>query len=390
MSALPPELSRINFLVTNRCNLRCVYCPQGSHPDEYHADLTAESFEEIYSFVVEHKIREASMGWYGEITMIDKWWEPIRRLLDAGVQMSTTTNGATILSSDEVATFARFKYIEWSIDTFDVRTLKAVRKKVDVRTIVHNYHLVRSYCLLHDLPLPDIRWTGVLTVDVVDQMPQFVAYAASCGVKKMNFNEVGVYGGAPRRGLSVVDQPDDSAFESAARKVDEALAACDRLGIQMSISELPRIAARRRAIASGEKYGLPLFRTSTPIADVWTHNEEVALPPGHTRDCRSPWEEFYLDPKGQVFACCTRGDVMGVAKTKAELEEVLINDKYRRLRASLETGVGLDPACANCMIKSPKPVSASAIASPEPEITPPPQVRLTPWDKVKRLWSNAA
>src|SRR5476651_1182244 len=271
MSALPSELSRINFINTNRCNLRCVYCPQGSHPDEYHADLTAESFEEIYNFVVEHKIKEAGMGYYGEITMIDDWWKPVRRLIDAGVQVSTTTNGATVLSPDEVATFARFKYIEWSIDTFDIQTLKEVRKKVDVRTIVHNYHLLRSYCVLHDVPMPDIRWTGVLTLAVAGQMPQFVAYASSCGVKNMNFNEVAVYEGAPMKGLSVVDQADDEVFEGAAKKVDEALAVAKRLGIRLSISEIPRIAARRRAIAQGEKYGQPLFHTSTPIAEIFQH-----------------------------------------------------------------------------------------------------------------------
>jgi MoaA/NifB/PqqE/SkfB family radical SAM enzyme len=383
MSTIPSEMSRINFINTNRCNLRCVYCPQGSHPDEYHADLTADSFEEIYNFVVDHKIKEAGMGYYGEITMIDNWWQPVRRMLDAGVLMSTTTNGSTVLSPDEVATFARFKYIEWSIDTYDQQTLKAVRKKVDVRTIVHNYHLVRSYCLLHDVPMPEIRWTGVLTVDVVEQMPQFVAYASSNGVKKMNFNEVAVYEGAPAKGLSVVDQADDEAFERSAKKIDEALSVCKRLGIEMTVSELTRIAARRRAIANGEKYGLPLFRTSSPVADVWTHNEEVKLPPGYTRDCRLPWEEFYLNPKGEVFVCCTRGDVMGVAKTKAELEDVLTNDKYQKLRTSLETGVDLDPACANCLIKGAKRVA------PEPEAeAPAPAERPAPW--FKRLWSKAA
>lgn len=379
MSALPSELSRINFINTNRCNLRCVYCPQGSHPDEYHADLTAESFEEIYSFVIEHKIKEAGMGYYGEITMIDDWWKPVRRLIDAGVQVSTTTNGATVLSPDEIATFARFKYIEWSIDTFDVQTLKEVRKKVDARTIVHNYHLLRSYCLLHDVPMPDIRWTGVLSLAVADQMPQFVAYASSCGVTNMNFNEIAVYEGAPMKGLSVVDQADDEVFERAAKKVDEAVAVAKRLGIRLSISELTRIASRRRAIAQGEKYGQPFFRTSTPVAETFQHSEGVALPPGHTRDCRLPWEEFYLDPKGQVFSCCVRGDVMGVAKTKAELEGVLMNENYQRLRGSLESGVDLDPACVNCMIRPPKRLAVPA-----------PVERPTPWNKIKRLWSKAA
>jgi uncharacterized radical SAM superfamily Fe-S cluster-containing enzyme len=136
------RLKRINFINTNRCNLRCVYCPQGSHPEDYHADLTPDSFEEIFAFISDHGVKEVGLGYYGEITLVDNWWKPVRRLLDAGVKVKTTTNGATLLSPDEVATFARFEYIEWSIDTHDVEILKKVRKKVDVRTIVHNFHLV--------------------------------------------------------------------------------------------------------------------------------------------------------------------------------------------------------------------------------------------------------
>lgn len=380
MNALPSDLRRINFIVTNRCNLRCVYCPQGSHPDEYHADLTSEFFDEIYQFVRDHKIEEAAVGYYGEITMIEGWWQPIRRLLDLGVQMSATTNGSTVLSADEVATFARFKAIEWSIDTHDIQILKKVRKKVDARTIVHNFHLVRGHCLLHGLPVPDLRWTGVLTVTVAETLPEFVAYAASCGVKAINFNEVGVYDGAPVKGLNVVDQ-DDAVFEAAASRVEEAVELAKTLGIYMSVAELARIQARRAAIKRGEKFGVPLYKSSTPVADIYCHSEGTLLPPGHTRACRSPWEEFYLDPKGQVFACCMRGDVMGVAKTKADLEQIYSSEGYERLRRSLETGVDLDPACANCQIKQAVP-----IAAPKIEAAAPPPTRLS---KLKRLLTGA-
>lgn len=349
------RLKRINFINTNRCNLRCVYCPQGSHPDEYHADLTPEFFEEIFAFILDHKLEEAGFGYYGELTMIDDWWKPIRRILDAGVKAIATTNGSTLLSPEEVATFARFKYIEWSIDTHDVEILKKVRKKVDVRTIVHNFHLVRAYCLLHDLPLPELAWTGVLSINVADTLPEFVAYASSCGVKTLHFNEVGIYDGAVARGLNIVDQ-EGEVFERAASQVEQAVRLAERYGIAMDLAEMPRIQARREAVRRGELFGLPLKRHSTPTAECYIHNEAAILPEGYTRACASPWEEFYLDPKGQVFACCTRGEVMGIAKTKAEIEGVLKNEKYQKLRHSLKTGVDLDSACANCLIRAAVPV----------------------------------
>lgn len=345
------DIRRINFILTNRCNLRCVYCPQGSHPESWHADLEEAFFEEIREFAVDHEVEEMAVGYYGEITMIPGWWKPVRKLLDGGFKLSATTNGALPLSPEEVATFARFKYIEWSIDTHDVKILKKVRKKVDARIIIHNFHLVRAHCLLHDLPLPELAWTGVLTYDMVHTLPEFVAYASSCGVQKLNFNEVGVYEGAPARDLNIIDQPQEK-FEQAAAYVDQAIALAERLGIRFSVQELPRITERRKA----DYRPKPLAKASTPVADIWVHSDGNALVPGQTRDCRSPWEEFYLDPKGQVFACCIRGDVMGTAKTKTELEAVLAGEKYQELRTALRTGVGLDGSCVNCPIKNAIPV----------------------------------
>ena len=89
--------------------------------------------------------------------------------------------------------------------------------------------------------------------------------------------------------------------------------------------------------------------------------------------------------KGQVFACCVRSDVMGVAKTKAELESVLVNENYQRLRKSLETGVDLDPACVSCMIRP-----AKRLDMPAPEAAPTPVEPSTPWNKIKRLWPKVA
>lgn len=364
MDPLSAQLRRINFITTNRCNVRCIYCPQGSHPDEYYADLTPEFFEEIFEFIKDGHLAEAGFGYYGEITMIEGWWKPVRRLIDSGILVSATTNGSTLLSPDEVATFARFKYIEWRIDTHDVDILKHIRKKVDVRTIVHNFHLVRSYCLLHDLPLPDLAWTGVLTIDVAETLPQFVAYASSCGAKTLNFNEVGIYDGAPIKGLNIIEQ-DDATFERAAESVRKAIELGEKFGIKMHIAEWPRIKAKRLAIKEGREFSPMVVTTSTPVAEVRVHTEGNELPPGYTRSCSSPWDEFYLDPKGQVFACCVRGDVMGIAKSRDELKAVLENDKYRALRKSLMTGIDLDNACANCILRPVVPVQGALNAERE-------------------------
>src|SRR5579862_5701222 len=70
----PTHINRIHLNLTNRCNLRCVYCPQGSHADDYHADHDEASFGEVVDFIQAHGITSVYLGYYGELTMIDGWW----------------------------------------------------------------------------------------------------------------------------------------------------------------------------------------------------------------------------------------------------------------------------------------------------------------------------
>ena len=341
---VPPK--RINFILTNQCNLRCVYCPEGSHPEDYYAELSDESFEEIVSFVRENGVREVGMAYYGELTMVRDWWKKARQLLDLGVALTATTNGHLPLSADEISTFARFKYIEYSIDSHDEETVRKVRKKTSVARIVHNFHLVRAYCLQHNLTPPDLVWTGVLTHHIVHQLPGFVAFAASNGVQRINFNEVAIYEGAVENGLNVVDMQIGD-FEAAVASIEAAMNLAKVHNIQLNVGELPRIRARQDHL----DLNAALVARDTVIAPTLNHTEGDTVPAGYTRDCGAPWNELYLDPKGRVFACCNRGDVMGIAKTSAQIKSVFSNSKYQELRRSLATGVNLDPACATCAIR---------------------------------------
>ena len=69
-----PRPKRINFIRANRCNLRCTYCPEGSHPDSYYADLENTSFEEITK-------RKKSVAWI----------DSRRRLLQLGLEAVPNT-----------------------------------------------------------------------------------------------------------------------------------------------------------------------------------------------------------------------------------------------------------------------------------------------------------
>ncbi|MCP5043032.1 MAG: hypothetical protein GY944_18565, partial [bacterium] len=74
---------------------------------------------------------------------------------------------------------------------------------------------------------------------------------------------------------------------------------------------------------------------------------------GLTRLCDSPWTQIYTDPKGEVYSCCQRGEVMGNLRPGTGLEDVLNQEPYRKLRKQLLTGKNLSPECSQCVIRPP-------------------------------------
>ena len=82
----------LSFTFTNRCNLRCVYCPQGTHPDEFHADSPDEQLRKIVAYIEQHGIERVSLGYYGETMMIDGWEAYCRPLLDRGIFITLVSN----------------------------------------------------------------------------------------------------------------------------------------------------------------------------------------------------------------------------------------------------------------------------------------------------------
>ena len=114
-----------------------------------------------------------------------------------------------------------------------------------------------------------------------------------------------------------------------------------------------RVGFRPRQTQTGEGYPRKGIQGSfTTAGDLGN-----ALQPGLTRLCLSPWSETMLDPKGEVYSCCQRGDVMGIVGRDGDLEAILEGDAYQKLRAGLLTGRGLDPGCSAC--------AGSALCTPE-------------------------
>lgn len=467
---LDTAVDSVEFNFTNECNLRCVYCPQGTHEEGFHAETSKPQLDSIIAYIKKNEIKKASVGYYGETTLVEGWQEVCQTLIDLGVRMTIVSNFARVLTPREIEVFAQFEEIQVSIDTVDQKILRRVRKAVDVRTIIYNSQLIQAHVIEKRLPMPRIVWTGVLTSEVVMGLSTFVAAAASCGIRNINFNSVAYFDGAQSDAIHVCDMP-DAEFIGAVGEIERALELAKERDICMKVQDRGRM--RRRMIEltgksraldnghylanlddlsfdhriyvygsgapgryiageikrvgglefrgfldstwSGEIDGSPVLRFDAYLEERQSRDLilvcsgaydqiEVALleanvdgyldardiylqaiersgpeskvkrqgiqgsfevvddggddlPAGLTRLCDSPWTQVYTDPKGEVYSCCQRGDVMGVINKDVSLPDVLNGDAYRQLRRELLTGKNLNPECSRCVGK--------AVATPE-------------------------
>lgn len=355
----PRSLHRIALTFTNRCNLRCVYCTEGTHGEDYYADVSPEFMERVYSIIENFGVREVWLGFYGEFTFQPDWWRYSNRIADMGCQLTGVSNFARMFTPDEIAAFGRFRTITMSIDTHDYATLKAVRKAADIRTILYNMQAIRSHCLQADWPAPTILWSSVLSDRVVGQMKAFISFASVCGVQQINFNHLADYVGAADVCRNICEL-EGIEFVHAINSIHQAIDFAGKHQIRISIKGLDKIQKKIERYNSGtaEQFQLERNIGVHGVEEVIKAFESDAIPDGHTRACLSPWSEIYLDPKGNVLPCCVRGDPMGVITSAADLPGILNNQKYRALRQALVTGEGLDSGCRHCTLNGITPVAA--------------------------------
>ncbi|WP_109150588.1 radical SAM protein [Azospirillum sp. TSO5] len=251
----PISLQHLAFSFTNRCNLRCIYCPQGTHPDEFHADTPDLQIKLILDYIDRHDIRKVSIGYYGETMLVPGWERYCLPLLGKGIDIVFVSSFSRVMTPDEVAVVSRFGEIEISIDSVDADILRSVRKAVDVRTILYNTHLIRAHIIAHDLPMPRLIWTAVLTDRVVNGLPDLVAMAISSGIVTVNVNDLAYFKGTGIGDTGHVADMSDALFPAAFLAVQKARRMARRHGVNLTITGMDRLERRARAVLKRAEYG---------------------------------------------------------------------------------------------------------------------------------------
>lgn len=344
LTAQSPRLRRISTTFTTRCNLRCVYCPEGSHAEEWYGEMTPEMLQRIIDCAKDKKAY-VDISFYGDSTFHERFGEFAGAIIDSGVELAITSNFARLLRDDEIAVVARCRTVAFSFDTPDRDDAKAIRKGLDLRSLLYNVIRVRAHCLEHGLPVPPFTLNAVLTDDTVGGLPSLIAFAASMGVQRVTGCEFGEQEGATTHMRNVADLRGED-LERAVASIDAAAELAKKLGVELVLSGEQR--QRIQAAVEGRLSATRGSREGIQGKSWFYGNEVMELAPGMTRNCTEPWSGPIVNPKGDVHPCCARGTVMGIVDEKTSLNDVLNNEAYRKLRYSLLTGEGLDDECASC------------------------------------------
>lgn len=357
----PAYIERFVLELTDRCNLRCIYCHQNLPDFKSERDISDGSFEELLAYVRKYKLPMADLTGAGDLLMAPGWQEKCERLLETGIELHTTVNLGKMLNEAEINTLSRFTYITVSIDSVHKEILQKVRKSVDVRTIIYNMMRIKAAAMANKRT--QLKWvvSAVYSAEIVEQLPDLAAFAVAFGAHAFGIQDLVEYGYIEKNVTNVWNLKGEEAVNAsvATKKAIEYARASglavhvattlesrlDELETKAYVQERPEEKKKEEKLEAGA--GDQFYQRTTYV----DRPKE-----GYTRDCNDPWTFMQILGDGRVRPCCFSGVEMGKVGEDGTLNEVRNSVDARKLREELLTGK-LDDYCAACNFRSAVPVA---------------------------------
>jgi MoaA/NifB/PqqE/SkfB family radical SAM enzyme len=261
------------------------------------------------------EIGRVNLTGYGEIALHPGFPSMLRKLDDAGVRTSFSTNGIA-MNARRVAALAQLRHLECvnvSIDSPDPDVYHRIRGGDVGRALAGLSRLARAL-----RPRTIVTASSVVMDENVESLAAFPDLLKRIGV------DAWVLQGLHDR-TATLDALD-------ARRVDDGLA------MVRSIERRCRALALEVRLEDGG-YGF-----AAPVEAATVAFSEAA-----TRQCVAPWTVPYVDRAGRVFPCCIADDTAVMGRlADAPLREIWRGEAFDRFRADLVGGTNLPPVCRAC------------------------------------------
>ncbi|MDL2216670.1 radical SAM protein [Desulfovibrio sp. OttesenSCG-928-M14] len=189
---------RACFSLTNRCNLRCIYCNQSTCADTnpyYKADYPKEFVYGSLKRLADLGITKMHCSTEGEATISPIWYEAFSWFHKKyhEIELYLTTNLNRSYSDHEINFLAHHAYLELSCDTLDETIYKKIRVNSRLSLVLKNLLLIKKKA--DDLAIPgqEILIHVVLcnlTWATLEALAEF-AFANGLGLNIGNYEERG-------------------------------------------------------------------------------------------------------------------------------------------------------------------------------------------------------
>ncbi len=342
----------INLLITNKidemlveltqvCNLRCIYCGV-SDPEDRPIAMNDQVKSRTFDFIHHYTPASITLNGRGETTFMPNWMKEINALFDQTKgHYALITNLAKNFTDEECDVLSRFQWLTVSLDTTHPDILKALRRKVDIRTFTSNLVRIRAAAIQRGEKPPYVNIHSVISKHSAPHILKLASYAVAIDANQLTLSHLDIpektYGDLE---LGEISDLEDTDFLDAVIQIRESEKLFAQHGKKLHVLvHLGKIIEARL-----------LTIKDNLSARINIKNVHIA-PAGSTRLCLKPWNFLEVRAKGDVHLCCTYDHALGSVHEK-ELIEIVNDVPFQQLRFSLLQGE-LTPECQYCTTGAP-------------------------------------
>ena len=177
------DLKKLYIEPTSSCNLQCITCVRQQWPDLADNEMSMELFENLLDQMKSFpNLKRVHLGGFGEPLAHSQSLEIIRKLSEAGYQVSMNTNG-TMVNKEVAAALidARLHSIYFSVDAVDEDVFRKIRVNAKLDDVTGNMLQLRK--MKEDLQIyqPKVGLEFVLMRSNMDQLPRLPKLAKEVG-----------------------------------------------------------------------------------------------------------------------------------------------------------------------------------------------------------------
>lgn len=180
-------VANIRVDLTEKCNLRCVYCPV-SGPSYAGKAMPDGTVQEVLEYIQKlPKNVQIHCNGHGETTFHANWQPFCETLLNDGRQLTIITNLAKAFDDREIETLSRFSHLAVSLDSDDEKMMKAIRKPTRIPKVFDDIKRIQATARAAGRRGPHISISAGIYDPSVWRLESFADTLIARGIQSVTF-----------------------------------------------------------------------------------------------------------------------------------------------------------------------------------------------------------